>query len=195
VGGALGRRSLRPVLRPESGDEPVEGRPVRRAQIAPGLSEAPLARQAAGEKLGLLHLLPSLIGRIVIPPAVQEEIAIGRAAGVDLPALENLEWLILRRPASESALPLITDLGPGEAEVLLLALEFRDSTVILDDGLARQVAQAMEIRLTGTLGLLLDAKRRGLVASIAPFLEWLQELRFRLASSMRGAVLKLAGEP
>jgi hypothetical protein len=145
-------------------------------------------------QLGLLHLLPSLIGRIIIPPAVWEEIAIGHAAGVDLPALENLEWLTLRRPAGEAALPLITDLGPGEAEVLLLALEFRGSIVILDDGLARRVAPAMEIRLTGTLGLLLDAKRRGLVESIAPLLDRLQELRFRLAFPTRVAVLKSAGE-
>lgn len=145
-------------------------------------------------QLRLLHILPALIGHIVVPPAVQEELAVGRAAGVDLPDLQSLDWLTLRQPASEAALPLITDLGPGEAEVLLLALESHDAIVILDDLLARRVAQAMEIRLTGTLGLLLDAKKAGLVNAVSPLLERLQELRFRLAASTRVTILRLAGE-
>jgi predicted nucleic acid-binding protein len=125
---------------------------------------------------------------------VQEELAVGRAAGVDLPDLQGLDWLTLRQPASDAALPLITDLGPGEAEVLLLALESRDATVILDDLLARRVAQAMEIRLTGTLGLLVDAKRAGLIPAVSPLLDRLHALRFRLAAPTRAAILKLAGE-
>jgi predicted nucleic acid-binding protein len=125
---------------------------------------------------------------------VQEELAVGRAAGVDLPDLQGLDWLTLRQPASDAALPLITDLGPGEAEVLLLALESHDAIVILDDLLARRVAQAMEIRLTGTLGLLVDAKRAGLIPVVSPLLDRLQVLRFRLAAPTRAAILKLAGE-
>jgi predicted nucleic acid-binding protein len=52
----------------------------------------------------------------------------------------------------------------------------------------------MGIRLTGTLGVLLDAKRSGLVSAVAPLLDQLQNLRFRLAPNTRDAVLKLAGE-
>jgi predicted nucleic acid-binding protein len=52
----------------------------------------------------------------------------------------------------------------------------------------------LSIQLTGTLGLLLDAKRIGLVPAVAPLLDRLQELRFRLSSRTRAAVLKLAQE-
>jgi hypothetical protein len=76
----------------------------------------------------------------------------------------------------------------------MLALESHDAIVVLDDALARQVAETSSIRLTGTLGLLLDAKRAGLIASVAPLLDQLQALRFRLAPHARAAVLKLAGE-
>ena len=68
---------------------------------------------------------------------------------------------------SAPALRLITDLGPGESEVLALALETPNSVVILDDDLARRTAEMSGIRLTGTLGMLLDAKQAGLLEEIA----------------------------
>ncbi|MEW6192546.1 MAG: DUF3368 domain-containing protein [Bacillota bacterium] len=142
----------------------------------------------------LLHILPALAGQVVIPPAVVNELAAGRSWGIDLPDPTRLEWVIVRRPTSEVALPLVTDLGPGETAVLMLALESHDPVVVLDDALARRVAESLSIRLTGTLGLLLDAKRAGLIAAIAPVLDQLQALRFHLAPRTRTAVLKLAGE-
>lgn len=66
--------------------------------------------------------------------------------------------------------------------------------VILDDALARRQAEAMGLRLTGTLGVLLDAKRAGLIAAVAPLADELQRLGFRLSGATRQAVLGLAGE-
>lgn len=114
--------------------------------------------------------------------------------GLNLPDLAALDWITTRRPASFAALPLVTDLGPGEAEVLALTLETKDAITVLDDALARQVAETLRLPLTGTLGLLLDAKRHGLIPTVGPFLEQLEALGFRLAAHTRAAVLKLAGE-
>jgi uncharacterized protein len=145
-------------------------------------------------QIGLLHILPALVGQVIVPPAVVEEIEAGHVEGVPLPDLATLEWVIVRSPVSESALPLVNDLGAGETQVLMLALELIDAVVILDDGLARRVAETLNLRLTGVLGLLLDAKRAGLVSAVAPLLDQLQTLRFRLAPFTRAAVLELAGE-
>lgn len=145
-------------------------------------------------QLQLLHILPALAEGITIPPAVITEITTGRNLGVDLPDLAQLDWVTVHQPSSAAALPLITDLGPGETEVLMLALERPDSVVVLDDALARQMAEMLGIRLTGTLGLLLDAKQAGLIPAVGPLLDQLQSLRFRLAAHTRLAVLKLAGE-
>jgi len=145
-------------------------------------------------QLGLLHVLPALATQVIIPPAVVEEVAVGRAAGVSLPDLAALKWVTVRRPVGELALPLVTDLGPGETGVLMLALELPEAVVVLDDALARRVAETLGLRLTGTLGVLLDAKHTGLVTTVAPLLDQLQALRFRLAPHTREAVLKLAGE-
>ena len=145
-------------------------------------------------QLELLNILTALATNVLVPPAVVEELAQGRALGVPLPDITTLKWVTIRRPVSVAAVALVTDLGPGETEVLMLALELREAVVILDDALARRMAEALGLRLTGTLGLLLDAKRAGLIPAIGPFFDRLQELRFRLEPHTRAAVLELAGE-
>jgi predicted nucleic acid-binding protein len=145
-------------------------------------------------QLGLLQVLPALVGRILVPPAVLQELAVGQALGISLPDLTNLDWVAVRRPASMTVLPLVTDLGPGETEVLALGMESTDAVVLLDDALARRVAVTFGIRHRGTLGVLLDAKRAGLVPTIAPLLDQLQSLRFWLHPRTRAALLELAGE-
>ena len=64
----------------------------------------------------------------------------GNAKGQDLPQPENIKWVRMQAPISAKATSLITDLGPGESHVLLLALEMPGSVALLDDALARRVA-------------------------------------------------------
>ncbi len=141
-----------------------------------------------------LHLLPALVQKPIIPPAVVEELAEGRRRGYAVPDPTQLAWIEIRSPSNSPTLRLIHDLGPGEAEVLALALETPNSLVILDDALARREAALQDIPLTGTLGLLLDAKRAHLISEIKPLLNQLQTLRFRLAAHTYDAILKQAGE-
>jgi uncharacterized protein len=145
-------------------------------------------------QVGLLHILPALATRVIIPPAVQEELEVGKGRGIDLPALAELNWLEVRLPQTAAAVPLVTDLGKGEIQVLMLALEDDEAVAVLDDGLARRVAEMLEIQYTGTLGLLLDAKGADLIPAVKPVLDQLDALRFRLAADTRRAVLRLAGE-
>ena len=145
-------------------------------------------------QLELLDVLQALATNVIVPPAVVEELAQGRDLGVPLPDLTTLDWVTVRQPSSQLAVALVTELGPGETEVLMLGLEYREGVVVLDDALARRMAEALGLRLTGTLGVLLDAKRAGLVPAVGPLLDRLQALRFRLAPHTRAAVLELAGE-
>ncbi len=85
---------------------------------------------------GQLAILPALVGRVFVPPAVVAELSAGRAKGVDLPDVGNLIWVNVREPFSLPALPSMKDLGPGETEVLALALETQDAVVLLDDAVA-----------------------------------------------------------
>ncbi len=145
-------------------------------------------------QLGALHVLPALAKRITVPASVEEELGVGLRLGLSLPDLGSLHWITVRRPSSSIALPLVTDLGPGEREVLALALETPDSVCVLDDALARQVAKTLQLRVTGTLGVLIDARRAGIISSVRPLLDRLHGLGFPLSAHTRTAVLELAGE-
>jgi hypothetical protein len=102
-------------------------------------------------QIGQLSILPALAGAIVVPPAVLVELDAGIAKGLDLPQPENLNWVKIRAPISATAVSLITDLGPGESQVLMLALEAPGSIALLDDALARRMANARGIPIKGTL--------------------------------------------
>jgi predicted nucleic acid-binding protein len=145
-------------------------------------------------QLGALLLLPALVKNIIVPPSVELELNAGFELGLSLPNVQSLDWVTVRRPNSSVALPMITDLGAGEREVLALALETPDSVCILDDALARQVAKILQLRVTGTLGILLDAKQAKIIPAVRPLLDQLDTLGFRLAAHTRTAVLSLAGE-
>ena len=64
----------------------------------------------------------------------------------------------------------------------------------LDDRVARRHAFAAGLRITGTLGILLLAKERGILESVRLALDRLEALRFRLSMETRRAVLDEAGE-
>jgi len=145
-------------------------------------------------QLGLLHLLPEILGDAVIPPAVAAELAEGRRIGLAVPDPAQLPWLAVQNVSGAAVLPLAWDLGSGEREALALALEHAGAVVVLDDRLARRAAAALGIPLVGTLGLLLRAKQAGAIEAVKPILDQLDSLNFRLDRDTRDVVLRLAGE-
>ena len=86
------------------------------------------------------------------------------------------------------------ELGQGELAVLELALEHRENVVLLDDFLARRIAQAAGLKVWGTLRVLLEAKERQLIKQIAPYVEKLAEAGMWLSEDIRHRILRLAGE-
>lgn len=145
-------------------------------------------------QLGQLELLHRLSGRAIVPPAVVDELAAGKAAGFDVPSVGGHGWITVRSPVAASAQRLVADLGRGETEVLMLALELPGSVAVLDDAMARRVAFTLGINVTGTLGLLLDGKTAGWVPSVRPLLDRLQELGFWVSERARTLFLRSAAE-
>lgn len=142
----------------------------------------------------LLHLLPDLYQEVTVPEGVVAELDAGRSQGVPLPEIGALPWVRVRQAPRERLLTLVTDLGRGEREALALAAETQDALVILDDALARYYARILDIPCTGTLGILLRAKKVGRLALVEPTVRQLEDLGFRLDAATRAAVLELAEE-
>jgi predicted nucleic acid-binding protein len=119
---------------------------------------------------GQLELLPKLYGKIITPPAVRKELEQGAAQGVDVPVIESIDWINELSVQSQAILPWVTDLGAGETEAIGLALEHPGSRVILDDQLARHIAKLNNLLITGTLGVLLKAKEKGIIQQLKPII-------------------------
>jgi predicted nucleic acid-binding protein len=143
---------------------------------------------------GFLHLLAEFYTRIIIPPAVVDELERGRSIGVDLPDVRALPWLTIQAPEELDKVLAAADLGAGEKEVLALGTELPAAVLILDERLGRLHAEALKLTFTGTIGILLRAKVEGRIPRIDHLLEHLDLLGFRLSARTRAAILKLAGE-
>lgn len=144
-------------------------------------------------QIGHLDVLKRLYGEVLVPRDVANEIEEGRRRGVVLPEPAHTGWIRIVDPPGAELLALASDLGAGERAVLALGVA-RRALVILDDGLARRYASLLGLHCTGTLGVLIRAKRDGLVPRLQPLLDRLQEQRFRLAPAIRAQALELAGE-
>lgn len=145
-------------------------------------------------QLGLLDLLPALYARIIIPEAVSSELREGARLGHAVPVVDSLAWITIEKVEHAALLRLATNLDAGEREVLALALRRPECLALLDDGQARRHATMLGLSFTGTLGVLIRAKERGLLEHLRPSLDQLQALRFRIAPALRESVLRLVGE-
>jgi len=86
------------------------------------------------------------------------------------------------------------DLGKGETSVIGYANLHPEYHVIIDDAAARRCAKTFGIKSIGTLGVLLLAKRQGIISSIKPAIKLLEEAGLWLGKDLINMVLKEAGE-
>ncbi|MCR5888870.1 DUF3368 domain-containing protein [Hymenobacter sp. J193] len=136
------------------------------------------------EKIGELALLPQVFGPITVTGTVAKEY------GLPLP-----EWAQVKHPQDLKQLQVLAlTLDPGEASAIALALEQPDSLLIIDEQRGRRVAQQLQLTVTGTFGVLLQAKRSGYLAAIKPVLARIRQTNFRISAELETQVLRLAGE-
>ncbi len=108
--------------------------------------------------------------------------------------VSQLSWLEIREPDQLILQPLKILVDRGEAEALALALTLSNCTVFIDDARARRVAERLNIKRIGTVGLLRQGKKAGLIERIEPLLKILQVKGIYINQKIIDAVLKDVGE-
>lgn len=145
-------------------------------------------------RIQVLDWLPALGRDVWIPKAVELELEEGRRRGYDVPDPARYDWLRIVDPGVIPSEWLTLDLGRGELAALALALEHPKCTVLLDDRHARRVAASAGLDVRGTLGVLIEAKTRGLTEHIEPLVDRLENAGMWMSEAIRSRVLALAGE-
>ncbi len=145
-------------------------------------------------QLGRLHLLRDLYSPC-IPSAVQSEIAVWTLDAHRLIDEDIEDWLqVISLEDVAMRDYLLPEIDLGEAEVIALAKQLGTPRVIMDDQDARRHARLRELEPLGTLGVLLQAKQRGLLPAIRPEINRLAETNFYFSPSLIEAVLQAANE-
>ena len=85
-------------------------------------------------------------------------------------------------------------LHEGEVEVMLLAQEIGADTVIIDDGAARRTAEYLGLPLTGTLGVMIKAKQRGLLEAVMPVVQQMEQNGIFFSRELKERIRKLSNE-
>lgn len=142
---------------------------------------------------GQADLLPRLFNSIIVPDAVWKEVVIEGREDAAARELGVQTW-----PIREEVIPSprveAWNLGAGETAVLSHALSHPPRRAIIDDAAARRCAKTLDIPILGTGGVLVLAKRRGLLPSVTEELEKLRAAGLWLSEPLVTLLRKQAGE-
>ena len=142
--------------------------------------------------IGRLDVLRQMYGTITIPQAVFDEI---KSPSVQRQVNANRDWIRVEQISDASQKQMYrAKLHAGEVEVMILAQEKKADLVILDDNAAKKTAKFLGLRVIGTLGILVLAKKRGYIKEVSPVLDALKRDGFFVSDDLCDLVLRQADE-
>ena len=144
-----------------------------------------------------LSLLQALYSDVLMPVAVQRELHLGtpRPGAQVLTHAMNEGWLRAQAVDNTAELASLNRvLDAGEAEAIVLAEQVTCQFLLIDDWHGRTVAKQRGLTVAGVAGVLLAAKRGGLITDLSPVLAELVTIGYRLSPQLVAEVLRLAGE-
>jgi uncharacterized protein len=159
----------------------------------PVSNTSPLTNLAA---IGHFDLLRQLYGTLWIAEAVWEELNAGGRVWPGREDVAGAAWIARRAVANH---PLVTALRErldrGEAETIALAVECRPPFILMDETEGRHAAQRLGFKTVGVVGVLIEARSRGLIARVGPLLERLRrDAGFYLSDRVIHAARARCGE-
>lgn len=145
-----------------------------------------------------LQLLPQLYNQVIIPEAVYRELT-----DIDPPVPGSIEvqaatWIEIRQVVNRNTVERLQQqvrLDLGESEAIALALELSADLLLIDERRGRAEANRLGLRITGILGILLEAKHQNLILAVKPLMDALiATSAFRISSALYNQILDIVGE-
>lgn len=145
-------------------------------------------------KAGLLDRLLPLGDEVWIPESVANEISATKDPGDPASSWIAAQPSLIHPTTPISPFLMAWDLGLGESAVISLTATTNSAVAVLDDLAARRCAQAMGLRIIGTLGLALMAKRAGIIPSASLALDAIVAAGLFVSSQHLDTIRNQAGE-
>jgi predicted nucleic acid-binding protein len=144
-------------------------------------------------RIGKLDLLHDLYNELVIPEGVWQEVVVEGAGQAGAELIGSAVWIKKQAVKNrELVQALQQELDAGESEAVALSLEMGAELLLMDEHLGREVARHFGLRYSGLIGILIEAKHKGLISAIKPFLDLLRNVAgFRVSDVLY--VRKLEG--
>ena len=143
---------------------------------------------------GQAELLAKLFSEVLVPDAVWLEVADGGHQDIAAQAIRSAQWIRRLPPTLPDPLVMTWDAGPGETAVISLARTAPDLRAVVDDDYARRCARVLGVKTLGTCGVILLAKRRGIIPCVKPALDALRTAGLWLSENLIRTILIEAGE-
>ena len=145
--------------------------------------------------IGKLEILRQVYEKIVMPEAVYQEVSKKQDASSN--ALRSAsEWILVESIINPADYQMYRSrLHAGEVEVMILAQQSpKADLIVLDDMAARRTAEYLDLTVTGTIGVLIKAKQRGLIPAVLPVLEELESNGFFISERVKRMIAAKTGE-
>lgn len=145
-------------------------------------------------KIGRVSLLSELCDELIVPDVVGREVGAKPDGEQVVAELASLPRVRFEAEIATSAELVAWNLGRGESQVLALTTAYRLSRAVVDDLQARRCAQSLGVPLIGTLGVVLRAKRKGVIETARPLIEQLRRVGLYASDSLIESALAHLGE-
>lgn len=146
-----------------------------------------------------LDLLQKLYQIIIIPQAVYQELTSVKTPVPGTVEVQTLDWIEVRSVFNTSMVEFLRQeqlLDRGESEAIALALELKAELLLIDERKGRQEALNQGLKITGLLGVLIEAKFKQLIPTVQPILDDLIRIaNFRVSESLYQQILQMTQEP
>jgi len=146
-------------------------------------------------KIDQLGLLQQMFTSVAIPPAVHRELLAksgAEASRLDAALKQFIE--VVAEPELSPTVKIVTDhLDAGEQQAIALAYA-RNTMLVIDERLGRQAARQLGLTVTGSTGVLIEAKQRGHIPAVRPLLEAARRQGYWLSDELIAIAAKMAGE-
>ena len=140
-----------------------------------------------------MEILKELYQEIIIAEEVKNELLKGiNKSGADFLRYKWIKVKKVKEPKLKEYLSYNLDIG--EAETIALAEELNADLVLLDDYLGRKFALLRNLKITGTIGILIKAKQKGLINQVKPLIDKLILNNFHIDDELYYYSLKIVNE-